>query len=184
MLFIGIDPSLTNTGIFVLDAAGNTVAIGQSNILGTSSKKPTERLKAISEFVLSFLPSNGEVCIGYEDYSFDSVHRAFDLAELGGAIKMSLSGKYKAMHMFAPSALKSFATGCGSAKKDAMIAQAIKERQDVFEVQTGADDVCDAYFLALAAMYINDPESAIKVNSEFVRHRLTVIRKKKYKELL
>ena len=79
-----------------------------------------------------------------EGYSFGSKGRAlFDIAELGGIIRMTLLDHEYPYVEVPPSSLKKFATGKGNAPKDLMLVEAVKRLG-----YTGSDhNEADALFL-------------------------------------
>lgn len=66
--------------------------------------------------------------IAIEGYSFGSQGRAvFDIAELGGIVRFTLYRAFKTVVEIPPANLKLFATGKGNAKKDEVLAYAIRQ---------------------------------------------------------
>jgi Holliday junction resolvasome RuvABC endonuclease subunit len=72
-----------------------------------------------------------------------------DLAGLNFAIRMTLSGKNIQYNILAPTSIKKFAVGNGSAEKDVMIASWKKLDKNISSIETiKVDDLADSYFIA------------------------------------
>jgi len=202
---VGIDPSLTNTGICILDGeTGALLRLGESkHALKDWHRLPAEdrnsamgqlsRLAMIKDYVEDILIaqlvdydlSATRVHICYEDYSFDSQNRAFSLGELGGVLKASIiTLPVRTLHfsLVAPTAVKQFAVGQGNCTdKHPLMAQAVMECPSLMEMAEGilSSDLCDAYFLAKMAWYKGFPEWAVanEENKDIFRLRLEVANK-------
>jgi hypothetical protein len=172
--YIGVDPSIENTGVFVLN---HHLAI-ESKLIVTRKELGHRVLRyaAIAEGVITEINkvctrSDGSI-ICYEDYSFDSTHKAFSIGELGGVLKVALTQfiYYPTLYLVAPNTLKLFATGNGGASKELMGAKYLEEH--VPETVLPSTDVVDAYYLALMAYYIGG-----KPTTGLLRRRVEVINK-------
>ena len=177
-VYVGIDPSITNTGVVCLDSTGRTVLTLDGK---TSADKSDDiaRYKAQAELIVETLGLYSIKSIAYEDYSFDSVHRAYSLAEYGGILKCALRGIYSGSLLFvAPTQNKKFACGSGHADKKTIRAQAFREDISLAERQASTD-ICDAYFLAKIAWYRDQPETAFAMDrgNPHLRTRMETIRK-------
>lgn len=161
MCYIGIDPSITNTGIVVLDSDGKLIKAADCKLAFKNKKfdSDIQRYMGIANYVVSNFPLDKELLIGYENYSFNSVHRGYSLAEYGGILKSTILRLFPktTITLIAPTANKKFATGSGNATKNMMVKQANSESA---ELQTISDDICDAFFLAKFTFYMAQPELA------------------------
>lgn len=198
MLVVGIDPSLGNTGVVLLQPTGEFICgVNSKMALKDWAKQPkaiknepveqAQRLNLVGDFVIGtitqLLPIDfaGHVHIGYEHYSFDSTNRPFALGELGGVLKsrlIKLPGKVT-LAQVAPTKLKLFATGNGAVGKEPVMAQAKYECEALGKLTKASctSDVCDAYFLAKFAWYQNCPELVVK-HEQFkdqLRRRLELV---------
>lgn len=164
-LYIGIDPSISNTGVVCLNESGSLVlALDGKNAPGASSRNKDDigRYQAQASYILEALEAlEGEIsAIAYEDYSFDSVHRAYSLAEYGGILKLSLKSlDIESMLLIAPTQNKKFATGSGFSGKGYVREAAFRECPEL-ERSRASSDICDAYFLAKIAWYHADSDAA------------------------
>ena len=179
--FAGVDPSITNTGIVVLndrmevvEARESSSEIKKSVIRSTNAL----RLKLLRQYLQNTLEAYSELCVAYEHYSFQSVNKAFSLGELGGVYKLALFELTESEpYLVPPGKLKQFAVGTGAASKEAMVEQASKEGFQYCE----SHDLVDAYFLAKFCMYLILPREAVKLDTyrNLVRNRLTITQKEK-----
>lgn len=182
MIYAGIDASTSNTGVVVLSEAGELLTARNSSdipkIKGPKHVVRYLRLEAIADFVVNTIREHGSECrIGYEDYSYDSTHKAEVLGELGGVLRLRLIREFGEVLFIAPTSLKKFAVGHGHAAKTRIREGALQEcpgLADLSERQC-THDVCDAYFLARAALYASDPKTAARedTNNRLVRTRLS-----------
>lgn len=200
-VFVGIDPSITNTGIVALDQEGSLLLIrgvGDTKsllILKNMSKvhlKTQKSYLVLSEIastvtsdVLGLASSSEDIIIGYENYSYASDHKAERIGELGGVLKTSLAVNNVALDLVAPTQVKLFATGHGHASKNQMKKAAIAEEPTLANyVPKKADhffDICDAFFLAKFIWYKYARVHAAKIEglncTPLLRHRLEYLRK-------
>ena len=200
--FIGVDPSISNTGIAVLNAHG--VLLGYCNTSSRSKTKYTDnanirRLGDLADYAVNMIfyyltqsePTTSRedltrrCLIGYEDYSYGSINKSFTIGELGGVLKLELLKAGMGLEMLAPTQLKQFATGTGSASKEAVAATAFSEEKTlaVLGQDIATDDLTDAYFLAKWIWYYAAPDLAVKYETsrDHLRRRLELcqtIRKK------
>ena len=152
-LIIGIDPSLTSTGIVVL--RGNKVELAV-----TTKNKPAlgtiERVRLIYERIVDIQEnlSDGEKwqapdLIVIEGFSYGSKGRSvFDIAYLGWRIREELEWLKEQDNIpwleVPPSQLKKFATGQGNANKEIILQQVYKR----WGVEFSDNNQADAYVLA------------------------------------
>ena len=180
--FIGVDPSLTNTGVVVLNLDGGLEFLRnskQSSFMQEAKKKDVySRLIALQKFmeeVIAEVP--GKIYVGYEDYSFDSVNKAFTTGEIGGVLRTTLLKRGIPVVMLRPSALKKFATNQGFSDKEKMKARAATEDSffSLLHANTFTSDIADAYFLAKAAWYKFAPEQAATLDTNKTLRRLRLM---------
>jgi Holliday junction resolvasome RuvABC endonuclease subunit len=137
-IFLGIDPSIKNTGLCILKIINNSIIISLYDI-SNYTKIPKDKIKrytVISNSVKNILATeigsldNFNLFIGYEDYSYHSTNKSFSLGELGGCLKTTIISyqETNANHILQselllvpPTKLKQFATGTGTATKSMMI---------------------------------------------------------------
>lgn len=115
MYLIGIDQSLTATGIAVIDGAGALLA---SKVLKTGSLRGAARLAHIRDELRGLLMCFPPKYAAIEGYSIESVNRPFDLGEVGGLVRLTLYDAHVPTVVVAPKQLKKFVTGSGDATKE------------------------------------------------------------------
>jgi Holliday junction resolvasome RuvABC endonuclease subunit len=174
---IGIDPSISNTGIVILNNNCEFINWGESHnlvnkkIIKHCILRYTEITDKIVNLIEESLDSATELVICYEDYSFNSTNKSYSLGELGGVLKTALLQQNipTKLYLVPPSTLKLFATGYGGATKEMML-EAYKKNTPQYVVPSG--DIIDAYYLAEMACYIKKQYPAT-----LCRDKLEVIKK-------
>ena len=156
MAYAGIDQSLTGTGVVILDNNGSLL----SHMLVDPKKlRGVERLAYISLTVGDLLRHHNVTGAMMEGYSYDSVHRGMDLAELGGVLKLMLYTNKMSFKTPSPSQVKKFATGKGQATKERVM-EAVEKN---WGVKILDDNIADAFVLAKIA-YVNATKNTVKRN--------------------
>jgi len=118
MRVVALDPSLTCTGVADSDR-GPYVIVPPAGITGEA--RNWQILKAV------ILAVEGADVVLIEGYAFGAKGRAvFDIAELGGVLRMGLYTRGVRVVEIPPSCVKTLATGKGNSKKDAVLAEAIR----------------------------------------------------------
>ena len=134
---MGIDPSLTSTGISV---AGITVSIRKSS-------RGVQRLLEARNDLLHIVHQNSVYCVSIEHYSYASRNsQAHSIGELGGVMILALYEAGVPFVEIPPTCRAKFATGKGNAGKSEVVS-AISVRTGI--VWDGGDgtDRCDAWVL-------------------------------------
>ena len=146
MTYIGIDPSLTGTGMVAILPSGTI-----DQVVFKTSLRGVARMSAITQAVENFtFRSPSVICI--EGFSYGSKGKAvFEMGGLGWILRLRMF--LQGLHYFevAPSQLKKYATGRGNAKKHE-VAVAVAKRWG-FEAKT--EDEIDAFVLAKIAEAID-----------------------------
>ena len=146
MAYLGIDQSLTATGLCLLNDGGYLLRL---ETVDPGKVRGAARLSLIKQRLLSFLSREPVKGAAYEGYAYDAVGRVFQLGEVGGVVQLTLhEGGVPAVSV-APVALKKFATGSPKADKDVMIAAAKRA-----EIAAADDNQADAFFLARVAFLL------------------------------
>ena len=144
-MFVGIDPSLTGTGLILL-AEDATIII--ANKFSTPAMG-VERLYHLENKLLEFLDSYKDiklVCI--EGGAYRETGRIFDLGEWSGVLKLNLYKKGIPVIPAAPLQLKKFVSGVGiNQGKEVIILDVFKN----FKEEIRDADIADAYVLARMA---------------------------------
>lgn len=166
---IGIDPSLTATGIVVLRDGEVELAEATKNRpeLGT-----IKRAKLIREQINKNInhPSIDTDLIVIEGFSYGSKGRSvFDIAYLGWRIREDLEAfrsKYNTPWLeVPPTQLKQFATGKGNANKEIILQQVYKR----WGYETHDNNIADAYALAqIGRAYLGEAEALTGFQTEVI----------------
>ncbi len=142
---IGIDPSLTNTGILVLN---NELKIIYKKLIKTNPNEIIE--KRINEIIdniksiFALLKSNN-IYINIEGLSFNS--KGCSIAELSAlhySIRLYLYDNNIKYDITPPTILKKFCTGKGNCKKELILLNVYKKFNEEFD----DNNLADAYTLA------------------------------------
>lgn len=152
MLIIGIDPSLTATGIVALQDGKPEVATTTKN----RPELPTiERVRVIKQQISKIIeiPSFAVDLIVIEGFSFGSRGQSlFETAYLGYRVREDLEGYREREGIpwieVPPKSLKKFVTDNGNAGKELMLQQVYKR----WSYETHDNNIADAYALARVGM--------------------------------
>lgn len=139
---IGIDASLTGTGIAIVDNGCSTIMTIKSKLKGTS------RLIEIRDNVAKLI--KGANLVAIEEYAYAKANQAHQIGELGGVLRVLFSEMGLNWIEVNPSLVKKYATGKGNATKEA-IAVGIYKR---WSHQFSTNDEADAFILAIIGSVI------------------------------
>lgn len=141
---IGIDPSLTNTGVAILSA-------GRAKLFTTgwgTEVNPLERLRLFRQEFNGILFRYEPKAVAIEGYSFGSkFSRPHSLGELGAVIKLCVMDAGVPLIVAPPTTLKMFVRGIGKGTKSQVVADAKKR----WGFSSSQNDEIDAGALAFAA---------------------------------
>lgn len=142
MIIVGIDPSLTSTGICTMSEDGTVL----ESLAIKPVEKGTERLALFRhDFRLITGKCQKEETYAFvEGYAFGAMNKREALGELGGVLRLSLYDDGIRVVVVPPTSLKKFATGKGNADKIAMAVALQKQ----YGLEYPTSDQTDAYFLA------------------------------------
>ena len=158
MRFIGIDPSLTGTGIVCLNEEGEIV--GQELIKTTTELEIEDRLIVINKKIKRLLDDKYQIICddGYiydvivyiEGISFGAKGNAvMQLAGLHYFLRIQLRNRFNLKYdIIPPTTLKKFITCKGNAKKELMLLNVYKR----WGVEYKNNNLADAYSLARMAL--------------------------------
>lgn len=123
LIVTALDLSLTATGW----ATSHAIMSDQSSGVLSPPKLPNSiaRLRWIRAAVIERVAMSNLVVI--EGYAFGRIQQAHHLGELGGVIRVALADRGMPFVEIPPASLKLFATGKGNAKKDEVLAAAIRK---------------------------------------------------------
>lgn len=162
MIVMGLDPSLTSTGIVLLND-------GQIEIARTTKNQPdigtVARVLAIVKEIEKIInhPNIPPDLVVIEGFSFGSTGRSlFDTAYLGWRIRESLESFRERDNIpwieVSPAQLKQFATGKGNAPKEVVLQQVYKR----WGVELRDNNQADAFTLAkIGEAYLRYPQDRL-----------------------
>ena len=137
MNILGLDPSLTSTGI----CTGDDCCIAYH-----PCDEETARLANIRNYVLGVCLEESIKCVIMEGYSYGSRTRAHALGELGGVLKVAFDEAWIPFVIVPPTSRAKFATGRGNAGK-AEVISAVSFRTKRSWSGKGVEDRIDAWVL-------------------------------------
>lgn len=164
MIYIGLDLSLTASGMVSIDNDGQVISsktFGYGLKRDSSSERKVKRLLHISNEVCSFIKEHlvndfGEVIeVVIEGYAYSARGSQNDLAELQGAIKTQLYLMFQIVPIIMPaSRARKCVFGRGRIKKDEILVE-LTEKGVCFTDHNQAD----AYVVARAQNLFNSEEA-------------------------
>jgi Holliday junction resolvasome RuvABC endonuclease subunit len=181
---IGVDQALTDTGVCLITLFPNSTTIDYFNIK-PKKLKGTERLIYIRDKLRQIIMAHNTKIVMLEGYSYESKNAAQSLGELGGTIKVMTGDMGITSFVVPPKLLKKFATGTGSASKEAMM-----KKYDLDD-----DNLADARALAEIGVRILTGVTNSRIEAETVHtlknnpgnikiHNKKRINKKAYKQYM
>jgi len=154
MIFMGIDPSLTGTGIAILDSGlENKSYLAEHYLIKTKSSDEIEaRYDQIMKKISSLTDGKDIQYIYIEGLSFGSKGAAVtELAGLHYIIRYYLYKMGISFKEIPPTTLKKYITGSGKAQKNLMLLNIYKK----WGIEFTDDNTADAYSLARYALEEN-----------------------------
>jgi Holliday junction resolvasome RuvABC endonuclease subunit len=188
--YLGIDQSLSGTGICVLDKDGKVLKTG---IIKPKKLKGVQRLRYIVDELVEFIRTHcsefDEIRASREEYSFSSKGAAlFNLGELGGVIDLAFFDEAngtlldrKIQYYRIPAGVhKKFVVKNGNAKKGTVKADKQKYLNRIAK-HTGTlfddDNIADAYMIGLTLRgyyrVVADPSYLAELDAADKEERLT-----------
>lgn len=135
---LALDLSLTSTGYAV---ARDGMRAGT---LPPGNRRGCARLDWIARAVINLAVTDPAAhLVALEGYAFGRPNQAHQIGELGGAVRLELWRRGMPYIEVPPSTVKKYATGSGAAKKEQMLAEAIRR----LGYQGSSHDVADALWI-------------------------------------
>ena len=156
MKIIGLDLSLTHTGIVIL----NNGIVELFKTIIPKKLRGVKRLYYIRRRIVQYLLINKPDIAVIEGYAYSpNAGRSFSIGELGGVIKLLLYKQKISYLIVAPTTLKKFTTGKGNSPKSKMEKAVYKN----WNVEFNTEHEIDAFALAMLGTYLNN-QRLIKTN--------------------
>lgn len=159
---LGIDPSLTATGLVIYDVANSDIV---AQHLLSSKHHGIRRLIDLRSQFVAFVTAHPVAMMCIEGYAYGMTDGSMlaSLGELGGALRMYLEDSNKQYYNVSPGTLKKYVTGKGNSKKQLMLMFTLKNWGVAFE----DDNLCDAYGLArIASLMLLDAKGCVLNKTE------------------
>ena len=168
MRFVGIDPSISGTGLVILDEKGDIV-IDVS--IKTKVEGDPARFIDIAEQVFSYLNPKTDIVL-IEGYAFGAKGQGVSIMYgIGWTIRLMLHQSLYSWGEIPPTQVKKFGTNKGNIKKDLM-PPFIEERwgyvppKKTPRSKKHDDDVLDAYILARIGYHMYNHEGLLEHEKE------------------
>jgi len=138
---IGIDLALNHTGIAILDDKKNLIFKTTINPLkGMTGLERLKYMKNTVSGIIDFVTKPAKRRILYvEGYSYGSVGRQYQIAELGGSLWVTLTDDRTVMYAIPPSHIKKVVTGNGNANKE-KVKNAVLEQMNLISSELKEDE--------------------------------------------
>lgn len=185
--FLGIDPSITNTGLVILNEQGILcgafnfhnifIKLHKSKSLHEDTIRRIFMMDNIFRNIL-LLFNHKKIHASIEGYSYASVGKLAQIGELCGSYKLILLSWDIDYLVIPPNNIKKYASGKGNADKEIVTKHALKElsNYDLSKVKI-TSDICDAYFIA-SMIYGIKTSNVLGVNHikpDLYKNRINVI---------
>jgi len=154
--YLGLDPSLSATGIIVLDENAKMIHKDVFTTVASGSAVPARmnRFEALVVLAKKVCEEFDPEMICIEGYSFMSnMPGSNDRIEYGGILRYALSRKWPIMEV-SPMSLKKWASGSGKGDKTGVIAGITS----LYGMRFQSSDEYDAYALARIALQLKNGE--------------------------
>jgi len=167
--FLGIDPSATSTGLALLDSTGKYICAGK---ILPKTCRGGERLNFINNACKAFLkPYRSLVKYAViEAPAYGASMKADILGQVRGLFILLCYEQFIPVLLAAPTSVKKFATGRGSASKTSMV-KAAQNRWAMWTGDIEDDDEADALWMAEIARGTANPIGMTRAQLE-VLHQL------------
>lgn len=168
MHYIGLDLSMTNTGLVVLDDKAQTVV--EVCLKSKPGGCRYARIEGMLGAVQRNIPQEGVFMV--EGYAFGAKGQVFDIAEMCGVIKYHINRVWYTDPIFyqvPPTVLKQFVTGKGTAGKELMLKEVYKK----YGKDYADNNIADAYGLAMMGWSLDNSENLTQYQHKALQSALT-----------
>lgn len=164
--YIGIDASLTGTGICLMD---DDHMIATHLRVDPKARRGCERLEFILTSFRDVLHKfQGIEAAAIEGYAYGARGHLAQLGELGGLLRLELYCLDIPFTVVAATSLKKYVTGSGRGDKNMMLLSVYKK----WGISCADDDQADSYALARLCCAIHEKEELLKYEQEVVANIL------------
>lgn len=175
---IGIDASLTGTGVVVLAGDGDILW----NQRMDTKAKGVARLIDIEDRIKHIIEMFTPDLVSIEGYAYAAQNQAHQIGELGGVIRAMLHKHNIRWIEIPPAQVKKFATGKGNAQKDFVMLNVYKK----WGAEFSSNDEADAFVLAKIGQalmeYDRDPRDIVqRWQKKYTQYQVEVLEEVKKK---
>lgn len=164
MLYLGIDPSLTGSGLSLIDSTYSII----SKLKLSTPTAGVERLFHLENKFLEFINAHAITFVAMEGGAYRETGRIFHLGQWAGILQLVLYKKGITFIEVAPLQLKKYVSGIGKNKgKETIILDVFKN----FGEEIRDSDLADAYVLARIA---HDYYSVFVENKQVPLHKYQI----------
>jgi crossover junction endodeoxyribonuclease RuvC len=157
--YVGIDPSLSGTGLVILDETGDII---EAVSLKAGKEDDPLRFMKLTERIMKYLnPATDKVLI--EGFSFGSRGKGVStMYGIGWCIRIYMQMSSISWQEVAPTALKKFASNKGNAKKEDLVLPVYKK----WGFESSSNDITDGFVMAKMAWSMYNPENLLTYEKE------------------
>ena len=167
-MIIGIDLSLCNTGIVLLD--DDNVMLEHSIISKPQGKRPIDELERLMSIVnqVEHVIRKHEIKLAVVEGIAFGISRTTSLSQLSGLnymVRHMLHREEVDFLIVPPTTLKKFITGKGNSPKDVMLLETYKRYKKAYT----DNNLCDGFGLAKIGEVFLDPDKGVKFQKDVVK---------------
>lgn len=168
--YMGIDPSLTGTGVFILNEDGsNSSCEIKTSLKGYENS--LKRVDYIAEQVVELINKHKPIGILMEDYFVGrQPMTVIKLAELGTVLRIRILENGNNFFVTKPSQLKKFVTGAGNCGKDLILKCVFKK----WNVDVSSNNIADACGMAYMCRAVHNQVN--EISQELLKYEAEVLK--------
>ncbi len=180
-IVLGVDPSLTNTGIVYMRDGQACIGEIVSKDTPHTHHESAMRLGRLYASMRDSIQQIGKVSVvAFEGYAFGSMNQREAMGEAGGVLRLAALHEGCRIIVIPPTSVKKFVTGKGVAQKDVMRLAIFKR----WGFEHKSEHVLDAYAVAKVAtsmllMERGEPDDLTKAQAEVLRSLLNPSKKRR-----
>ncbi len=145
-VIMGLDLSLNGTGVAIFSGVKTieTSSIVITPKMVKEGMRGMRRLRHVLSVLMDVVDEYGVTHVVMEGYAYAASGKVFDIAELGGCVKLGLLSRKIHLELLPPAQVKQWVSGNGQTQKDKMLVEAFK----LWGIDFDNSDEMDAHALA------------------------------------
>lgn len=160
--YVGIDPSITSTGLVVLDENANVIEA--VSLKAGKEEDPLRFMKLTRRLRKHLIPSSDRVLI--EGFSFGSRGKSVStMYGVGWCFRMMLENEMFNWQEAPPTSVKKFGSNKGNAKKEELVLPVYKK----WGFESDVNDIVDAYIMARMAWSMYNTNDLLAYEKEVLK---------------